>query len=224
MISGISVILAGFVLGIQHAFDPDHVVAISNIVGRHRSILRSSFIGISWGLGHTVILLFASVLLLLFKISIPEKIALFFEFFVGLLLIALGALAISDASKSRIHSDYHSHGKLSHLHLHEKDNHIHIDKRPFIVGMLHGFAGSAALMLLVLGAVNTVAEGFMYVAFFGLGSIVGMLIATAIISLPFIFTSGRISGINVAIRMTAGLIGIAFGIFIIYSVGSSILF
>ncbi len=217
MISGFYIILAGFVLGIQHAFDPDHIVAVSNIISDNKNIMRSSFLGISWGIGHTLTLLLAGLLLLVFKLSVPREISLILELLVGLLLVVFGTLTIVNASKARVHSDVHVHGKVRHLHLHDTDNHVHIDKRPFLLGMIHGFAGSAALMLLVLGTVGSVFEGLVYIAFFGLGSIFGMLLATTLISLPFVFTARKISGINVAIRIVAGIIGIVLGGFMIAS-------
>ncbi len=218
MISGTYILAAGFVLGIQHAFDADHVVAVSNIVSEHKNLIKSSILGAMWGFGHTFTLLLAGLLLMVLKLSIPKKAALSMELLVGVMLIILGALTLINAAKSRLHAHPHAHDGKKHEHLHEKDSHRHQQKRSFLVGMVHGLAGSAALMLLVLGTVKSAAEGLLYIAIFGIGSVLGMMLITTLIGLPFVITAAKFTTLNALVRVMAGLIGVSLGIFIIYEI------
>lgn len=218
MLSGTYILAAGFVLGIQHAFDADHVVAVSNIVGEHKNLIKSSILGALWGFGHTFTLLLTGALLLFFKLSIPKKAALSLELLVGVMLIILGALTLINAAKSRIHSHPHAHEGERHSHLHETDSHRHYKKRSFIVGMVHGLAGSAALMLLVLGTVKSAAEGLLYIAIFGFCSVLSMMLITTLIGLPFVMTTAKFTRLNSIIRITAGLIAVGLGSSIIYGI------
>ncbi len=218
MLSGAYILAAGFVLGIQHAFDADHVVAVSNIVSEHKNLLKSSILGAMWGFGHTFTLLLAGLLLMVFKLSIPKKAAASMEMLVGVMLIILGALTLINAAKSRLHAHMHAHDGKKHEHLHEKDSHSHYRKRSFLVGMVHGLAGSAALMLLVLGTVKSAAEGLLYIAIFGLGSVLSMMLITTLIGLPFAVTAAKFTRLNALVRVMAGLIGVGLGSFIIYGI------
>lgn len=215
----------GFILGLRHALDPDHLVAVSTIVSEHRSVARSSLIGTFWGLGHTASLLAVSVLILLLRASIPEHIALWMEIPVALMLVGLGVTTTRRAIRERgwrIHSHSHAHEENepphSHIHVHVKDEHIHqhrlfrLGRRPFVVGLVHGAAGSAAVTLAVLTTIPSVALGIVYIAVFGIGSIGGMLLMSAMIGLPFAVTARRFSIINGGIRLFAGLFSILFGL------------
>ncbi len=220
MVSGFYVLAAGFVLGIQHAFDPDHVVAVSNIVSENRKLSISSVLGAAWGLGHTATLLLTGVLMIVFRLSIPSEIVPFIELGIGVLLICLGSINLVKALKISFHSHRHSHQGLSHSHIHETDFHKHPERRSFLVGMVHGLAGSAALMLLVLGTVKSALEGILYILLFGLGSVFGMMIVTTLIGMPFAFTASKFTRLNLVVRAFAGIIGVALGIFIIYGLVS----
>lgn len=214
----------GFVLGLRHALDPDHLVAVSTIVSEHKSVGRSSVIGTFWGLGHTASLLAMSVVLLLLRASIPEHITLWMEVPVAAMLIVLGIVATWRVARERgwqIHSHTHAHNESpphTHVHLHARDEHNHrhrllrLGRRPFIVGMVHGVAGSAALTLAVLTTIPSVALGLVYITVFGIGSIGGMLLMSAMIGLPFAVTAKRFSMINSGIRLFAGLFSIVFGL------------
>ena len=214
----------GFILGLRHALDPDHLVAVSTIVSEHRSVARSSLVGAFWGLGHTASLLAISVVLLLLRASIPEHITVWMEVPVAGMLITLGVAATWRAMRERgwqIHTHTHAHkeaGPHTHLHVHTGDEHSHrhrlfrIGRRPFIVGMVHGVAGSAALTLAVLTTIPSVALGLIYITVFGIGSIGGMLLMSAMIGLPFAVTARRFSILNGGIRLFAGLFSILFGL------------
>ncbi|HKA19251.1 MAG TPA: urease accessory protein UreH [Blastocatellia bacterium] len=225
MDSSISVILAsGFVWGLHHALDPDHLVAVSTIVSEHKSVSRSSLVGTFWGVGHTSSLLLISLIVLLLRASIPENIARWMEAPVALMLVALGITTIIRAVRERgwrIHSHTHTHDESSphtHLHIHLEEEHAHqhrffkIGKRPFVVGMVHGVAGSAALTLLVLSTIPSVALGLLYIGVFGVGSIGGMLLMSALIGLPFALTARRYAFINGGIRLVAGAVSIVYGL------------
>jgi ABC-type nickel/cobalt efflux system permease component RcnA len=215
----------GFVLGLQHALDPDHLVAVSTIVSDHKSLRRSSLIGTFWGLGHSASLLGVGLAIILLRVTIPETILPWMEAPVAVMLIALGISATRRALRERgvqIHTHVHEHGHRPHEHVHvhlgEEHNHTHrmfkLGRRPFAVGLVHGFAGSAALTLLVLTKIPSIALGLVYMAVFGIGSIGGMLIMSAVISLPFVLTARRFETINGMIRLCAGVFSLAFGLMI----------
>jgi ABC-type nickel/cobalt efflux system permease component RcnA len=215
----------GFVWGLRHALDPDHLVAVSTIVSEHKSVARSSLVGTFWGLGHTASLLVISLAVLFLRASIPANIARWMEAPVALMLIGLGATTMLRVMRGRgwrIHSHTHVHEEAeaphTHIHVHLQDEHSHrhrlfrLGRRPFVVGMVHGVAGSAALTLAVLTTIPSVALGLIYIAIFGMGSIGGMLLMSALIGLPFAVTARRFSMINGGIRLFAGLFSILFGL------------
>lgn len=219
----------GFVLGLKHALDADHIVAVSTIVSEHKSIFKSSLVGTFWGLGHTVSLFLIGLLVILLRLAIPPRVALWMEFGVGIMLVLLGTNIVWKFFRGkRIHIHAHEHGgiKHAHIHLHEAEeeahNHYHLMKlgtKPFFVGLVHGVAGSAALMLLVLTTIPSPLAGILYILIFGIGSIGGMLIMSSLISLPFIFTANKFGAINEVIRVFAGSLSIIFGVFLVWQIG-----
>ncbi len=213
----------GFILGLKHALDADHVVAISTIVSQTKSLKKSALAGIFWGLGHTSTLLLAGILILGLKLAIPEKLALSFEFFVGIILVALGADVLRKAWKEKIHAHGHKHAEKIHKHLHAHDSletHKHAHKS-FAVGAVHGLAGSGALTLLVLSTVSSLAEGLFFILIFGLGSVLGMLFTSAVISLPFLL-SARFENFNISVKILAGVVSVLLGFTIMYGLGGMI--
>ena len=220
-------LLFGFLLGMEHALEADHVVAISTMVSQSRSLSRPSLIGISWGVGHTLTLLVAGLIVLFLKINIPEGVALSLEFVVGLVLLALGVQILRGYHRKRVHGHPHRHGGRVHDHFHSharSDDHGHDHDPPSLgkaclVGMIHGLAGSAALMLLVLTTVRTPVQGMCYLLIFGLGSIAGMLLMSIVVALPFALTAVRFQRINEAVRMTAELTSIVLGSSIMLRIG-----
>jgi len=217
----------GFVLGLRHALDPDHLVAVSTIVSEHKSLFRSSLVGTFWGLGHSASLLGVGLVIILLRVSIPQTVLPWMEAPVALMLIVLGVSATRRALRERgvqVHTHVHQHGDQPHAHVHvhvdDEHNHMHrmfkLGRRPFAVGLVHGFAGSAALTLLVLAQIPSIALGLVYMAVFGIGSIGGMLIMSALISLPFVLTARRFEAINAVIRLCAGLFSLAFGLMIVW--------
>jgi sulfite exporter TauE/SafE len=213
----------GFVLGLKHALDADHLVAVSTIVGRERSVWKSSIVGAVWGMGHTASLFIAAVAVILLKLTISPRVALTLEFGVGLMLILLGLDLVRRVitGEISIHSHSHADGDAEHAHLHvhtdalaaADESHHPVGKRPFWVGLVHGFAGSAALMLFVLTTITSPWMGLLYVLVFGAGTIGGMLVMSAIIGLPFALANRVFSGIVGKIQFAAGLGSLGFGIF-----------
>ena len=225
----------GFLLGLKHATEADHLVAVTTIVSEQRSVARSALVGAMWGVGHTAALLAAGVVVILLEVTIPERVAAALEFCVALMIVFLGTRALFLALRNRrhIHVHAHTHGGRTHTHLHfheHTDAHAATDSRapsherhgalggwrPVVVGVVHGLAGSAALTLLVLTEVlrnGSRALGLAYLLIFGVGSIGGMMLMSAIISLPFVFTASRFTRVDAPVRLLAGLLSVAFGIY-----------
>ena len=219
----------GFLLGMEHALDADHVVAVSTMVSRHRSLVRSSLVGIFWGLGHTATLFLVGVVVILLKVRIPERLALSMEFVVGIVLVALGASILWGFLRRRVHAHIHRHEGEMHVHFHSHAGGAHHDHehpsagygRSVVVGMIHGLAGSAALMLLILATIRDPLVALMYILVFGAGSILGMLGISAVLGVPFVLTAERFAGIHRTLRMAAGTASILYGAWIMVSTGTS---
>jgi len=219
----------GFVLGLRHALDPDHVVAVSTIVSESRSIGRSSLVGTFWGLGHTAALLAAGIAVIGLKLNIPRHAAQWMESAVAGMLILLGLKAVRTAFRGwRVHRHVHVHDRREHAHFHvhaagePAHNHRHLlsfGTQPFLVGLVHGFAGSAGLMILVLGTIPSAIAGLAYIAMFGLGSTGGMLLMSSLISLPFVWTARRFELFTQGLQFLVGFGSILFGCFLAWQYG-----
>lgn len=185
----------GFVLGLRHALDADHLAAVSTVLAERPSFRASSAVGLWWGIGHTLTLLVVGAVVLVWHVRIPEPLAETAECAVGLLLIVLGGSLATKLHRERWHVHQHEHhdgARHAHLHSHQvQDDHRHghwmvESVRPLSIGMAHGLAGSAALMLMILSTTHEVAQGLLSIAVFGLGSIIGMMAIGMTISLPLI--------------------------------------
>lgn len=213
----------GFLLGMRHAFDADHIVAVSTLLARRPTLRRSVFIGLCWGGGHTATLLLIGLAVLALKVTIPDDVARACEFLVGLMLVMLGIALARSLSREQWHLHAHEHDGARHVHLHSHrlgEDHTHRhgwrdSLPPLAVGMVHGLAGSAALMLLVLSAAQTFWEGAAYILLFGLGSVLGMMALGALISLPFLFSAswGRYG--QLVMQGLASLSSVGFGLAIL---------
>ena len=221
----------GLVLGLKHATEVDHVVAVSTIVSRHRNVWRSALVGAMWGAGHTAALLTTGVIVLSLRVAIPERVSHWLEFGVALMIIGLGAAALWRALVKRtdVHVHEHSHDGVSHVHIHFHENetrhqpaktHTHavsaVGLKPVLIGTMHGLAGSAALTLLVLTQTDSPLVGFFYLLIFGLGSIAGMILMSGLIGLPFALTSRNVSRVHHHLQTTAAALSIAFGLWYAY--------
>jgi ABC-type nickel/cobalt efflux system permease component RcnA len=222
----------GLLLGIQHALDPDHLIAVSTIVSEQKNFKWASLIGVFWGLGHTTTLFIVGMIVIGLRVTIPPRLGSGLELLVALMLVILGVNVLRKSfGAERVHLHTHSHNPETHTHFHVHENpkqdhgHGHPFKamrRPFIVGMVHGLAGSAALMLLVLSTIESPLGGLLYIVIFGLGSVGGMLLLSGIISLPFILTAQRFSLMNRWIRVIAGVASVGFGLFLGWEIGSEL--
>jgi ABC-type nickel/cobalt efflux system permease component RcnA len=232
----------GFLLGLKHAMEADHLVAVATIVSEQRSIWRSMMVGVLWGIGHTAALFVAGLLIIILHVSIPHRVAALLELAVAAMITFLGArilyLLLRDRRSVHVHTHTHDGRVHSHLHFHDRqDGHRVGDAqeqsapahhnglrglRPVFVGVVHGLAGSAALTLLVLTKImsegGSRALGLGFLLIFGAGSIGGMLIMSALISLPFILTANHFTRINNPLRLAAGLASVSFGIYYAWKV------
>jgi high-affinity nickel-transport protein len=212
MTSLFAVIALGFVLGLRHATDPDHVIAVTTIVARQRSMAGAAMIGATWGVGHTLTMLVVGSGIILFGWVIPPRVGLSTELSVGVMLIILGVLNLTgryDHDHALVHRLDHRFGALGPYRL----------VRPLLVGVVHGLAGSAAVALLVLATIQNPRWAVFYLLIFGLGTIVGMMLMTAAIVVPFAYTKTRLDRLNRGLRLASGAISLAFGLFIAYRIG-----
>lgn len=217
-----AVLLIGFVFGLYHAIGADHLAAVSAIVSEHKNLLTASVIGGSWGLGHTISLLIVGALIIFVKLRISETAEGYLEGAVGIMLVLLGANAIRRIfSAETIHThphrhDGHEHSHV-HLHVHERSesSHHRFAPRSVAVGMVHGLAGSAGLMLLVLPSIDSPIVALLYIIIFGVGSIAGMMIMSLLMGLPLYFTATRFVALNKAIRLSAGIFSLVWGVMLI---------
>ena len=206
----------GLVYGLKHATEADHIVAVSAIVSEHKKLARAAIVGALWGAGHTASLVVVGAIVLALKIAIPERVAGWLEFAVALMIIGLGVMAFRRALSGR--SDFHIHEEAP------VDGHSHevarIGIKPTIVGAVHGLAGSAALTLLVLTQISSPLLGLLYLAVFGVGSILGMLLMSGIVGLPFVLSSRKLGGVNYQLQMWAGTLSVLFGLWYAYQTAS----
>jgi hypothetical protein len=205
----------GLVIGLRHAFEADHIAAVGSMISEHGGARRALRTGVLWGTGHSISILAAGILVLGLRVAISEQMSRLLEGGVALMIIALGGAALSRALRGRtdVHRHVHTHGGRTHTHLHF---HGPVGMKPLLVGVMHGLAGSAALTLLVLTQTRSVILGLAYLAAFGVGSIGGMALMSVAISLPFRATAGR-PALNLSIRIAAGALGVAFGLFYAWS-------
>ncbi len=211
----------GFLLGIKHSLDPDHIVAVTAIITRERRPLRSALTGVFWGVGHTASLLIAALLILALNLTIPQSLERIFELIVGMVMLWLGVSVVKRAVYLRLHIHGHRHGERVHLHFHthaesgeHAEEHAHKHGRSVLVGMSHGLAGSAALMLLIVSQVNSIFTGIIYVGVFGAGTILGMLVFGGLIGIPMRI-SAQAPRINAFLRFGVGMLSMGMGLMII---------
>lgn len=216
----------GLVLGLRHALDTDHLAAVSTILAQRPSLRASSMVGLSWGLGHTVVLLFSGAVVLVLRVPIPEPFAVAAEFGVGAMLVFLGGMLAVRLVRERWHVHAHDHDGAQHMHLHshalvEDHGHGHWWRdsiRPFCIGMAHGLAGSAALLLLVLSSARSVSEGLTYIAVFGFGSIIGMVLVGMVVSLPVLWSLNLGRPVFLALQGLASLGSVSIGLTMMYHI------
>ena len=242
-----SLLFLGFFLGMRHATDADHVVAIATIVSRERSLRSSALIGAAWGVGHTITVMAVGIAIIAGGVVIPPRLGLSMEFAVGIMLVLLGILTLTGVGRFRAghdtqHDHVHAHGDYVHRHPHGHgpDDHGHagdrtplarVDRswlgglplyhwlRPFVVGLVHGLAGSAAVALMVLTIIRDPGLAIGYLLLFGVGTVGGMMLITIVLAAPFALTSVNLPRINWQLGVASGLISFVFGLFLVYDIG-----
>lgn len=206
----------GFFLGMRHATDADHVVAVGTIVSDERTIRGATLIGMLWGLGHTATMLLAGGAIVLFGLVVPPRVGLTLELSVALMLIGLGGFSLAGVRRAGPPAHEVPLGRLDRrfggLGLYRA-------ARPFMVGVVHGLAGSAAVALLVVPTLHAPLLWLAYLLVFGLGTIAGMMLITATIALPFAYSAERLRGVNRSLAVAAGLLSVGFGLFLVYQIG-----
>ena len=212
----IAILGSGFLLGLYHALDADHVAAISAIVSKTKNVRKSSLFGIAWGIGHTLTLLVAGIIIFAIGMALPKKLALFFELLASIFLITLGTIALWQEIKKYQHTHSHMHGGIthSHPHIHHNQMHHHLHL-PLLTGMVHGLAGSSVILLTLLAAVSSLTAVILYVLIFGIGSTLGMMLISGVIGFS-LMKLARSEKISTLLRFSIGIVSIVIGFIIIY--------
>lgn len=243
MISVLTILSFGFLLGIKHATDADHVVAITTLLGKNGKIRHSAFVGVLWGLGHSITVTIVAIPIIFYSFVIPPNLELVLEFFVGAMLVVLGTLTLSGITEKiskhftplSIHKHAHKATNISthsHLHLHILDSintglhHIGIFQtiRPVLVGLIHGLAGSAGIALLILSTIKNPLLSAFYLLIFHFGIIIGMMIITTLLGASIILVKRKSEKIHQYLVIFSGIISFALGLYIIYESGVKELF
>ena len=219
----------GFLLGMQHALEADHIAAVSSIAARRSQIGDIVRHGLTWGLGHTLTLFVFAGAALLLGHAIPEQVARPIESAVGIMLVGLGAHVLWRLRRDRVHFHKHGHGDGTvHIHAHShagetvahaRAAHAHAHGfrwRTLLVGLMHGTAGSAALLVLTVSQASSPAVGLGYVALFGIGSMVGMGALSTVIAVPLAVSARWLTWANRGLQGGVGIVTIAIGLTTIY--------
>lgn len=241
-----SLLFVGFLLGMRHALDADHIATVASLASVHPNRWQVIKQGVAWGVGHSLMLLVVGAVVLWSDTLIPEQISYGLQMAVGALMIVLGADVLRRARRDKIHFHLHQHqdgtqhfhahshrdhpetytlapflqpqqarihSRAPHQHSHQKDWPL----RALFVGLIHGMAGSAALILLFVDQVHSISTGLMYILTFGLGSILGMALFSLVISVPLGFTAKKLTGIHTGMQLTIGAVTTGLGVMILAS-------
>ncbi|CAN5286134.1 hydantoin utilization protein A [soil metagenome] len=220
----------GFLLGMQHALEADHIAAVSSIAARRSGAGDIVKHGLTWGLGHTLTLFVFAGAAILLGHAIPEHLSRPLEAAVGVMLVGLGAHVLWRLWRDRIHFHQHRHGDgTQHFHLHShaadpvphrRSSHAHrhgFRWRTLVVGLMHGMAGSAALLVLAVTQAASPAYGLLYVLLFGIGSMLGMGALSTVIAVPLVVSARWLTWANRTLQGVVGIVTIAIGVMTIYA-------
>ncbi|MER3630962.1 MAG: urease accessory protein UreH [Blastocatellia bacterium] len=220
--SAFSILFIGFFLGLRHAIEADHLAAVSTIIVEKKNLLSASLVGGLWGLGHTISLFLAGVAVILLKMEISETLEVYFEAIVGCMLILLGSNTLRKLFAARkIHIHTHKHGILEHIHPHihlveNETEHHGLSPRSVFIGMIHGLAGSAALMLMIIPTISSPWLAMLFILIFGIGSTGGMIVMSFLMANPLYFAQGSFGILNRGLHLVAGIFSVFLGITIVY--------
>jgi high-affinity nickel permease len=203
-VSALAIAVLGFVLGMRHATDADHVVAVTALVTRERSARAAIVLGAFWGIGHTLTIVLVGSAIIVFGLVIPPRLGLSLELSVAIMLMVLGAMNLGGAMK-RMHQIAHGGQGVGKL-------------RPLLVGIVHGLAGSAAIALLVLATIRNAQWSVLYLLVFGVGTVCGMMLLTALIALPFALSAGRFDILHRRLVQATSVASVALGLFLAYRI------
>ncbi|TDI67954.1 MAG: urease accessory protein [Alphaproteobacteria bacterium] len=230
----LSILGLGFLIGMKHALEADHVAAVASLASGSKSIGETTRMGVAWGLGHTATLFLIGSVVLVLDWVVPETFALILEFAVGLMLVGLGLDVMVRLARRKAHFHAHDHGGAHHFHAHghapmgghdaAAHGHAHprgLPLRALLVGIMHGMAGSAALVLLILSTISSLWLGFAYMLLFGLGSVIGMAILSCAIAVPLRFTAGRLTWAFRGLTAGVGAATVVLGVSIAWRVASA---
>jgi ABC-type nickel/cobalt efflux system permease component RcnA len=206
--------------GLLHAFEADHILAVTNIVSQRTKIIPALRDGIFWGLGHTSTICLMGILMILFKVNIPEHSFSWFEASVGLMLILVASYRLCIFLRDEritFHSHRHEHAgenRRPHTHIRLKGGKLH--RTSYGIGIVHGLAGSGALVVLVMTQVGTVANSLLYLLIFGIGSIVGMTLVAGVFSIPFSKKLINSKALRTTLVLVSSILCFAYGCYVIY--------
>lgn len=231
-LSPVLVLGLGLSIGLEHAFEPDHVVAVSTQISRGRfaqksitqtiksGTLRSSVLGAFWGAGHTTTLVLMGLLVYALAVRIEQNIFSSLELGVGIMLIILATCTILNKKIIHLyhrHPHQHTDGSIhydSHDHIDVDHKHTH---KSYLIGCVHGLAGSGSLVVLTASTLNNVGMVLGFILIFGIGSVVGMTLISGIMGIPFALSS-KTAKINKIARYVAGILSLVIGANIVYQI------
>ncbi len=231
-------ITLGFLIGLQHALEADHVAAVASLASGKTGIRRIARHGAVWGIGHALTLSVFGGAVYALKLTLDERLASGLEFIVGVMLAGLGGRVLYRMWKERVHfhvhrhrdgeAHFHAHSHLGDVADHRRSKHLHFHpqgswKSSLSVGMMHGIAGSAALVALTASTASNATTGLMFMAVFGLGSVLGMAALSAVIAVPLTLTATTLTWANRGLQLLAGVVALGFGIMIMVETASALI-
>ena len=233
-----SILFLGLLLGMQHALEADHVAAVSSLCTGTRSVRRIAAHGAVWGLGHSLTLFCFAGAAVFLDLRFGETLGQGLECIVGVMLILLGSHVLFRLWRNRLHFHSHRHADgRTHFHVHshlgdnanhDPDRHVHshesgLPVRTLLVGMVHGLAGSTALVILTASTVQDPVMGLLYVALFGLGSIAGMTLLSSLLAVPLAWTAQAFTWAHRSLQAGVGLATLALGALLLVEAGGGFL-
>ncbi len=221
-----TILTLGFFLGMRHALEADHIAAVASLTSRNLSLKNAVRQGAVWGLGHTLMLFVFGCIALMLNDNVPESLSSWLEFAVGIMLVLLGVDVLRRLVRDRIHFHTHQHGAdIRHFHAHshrgenpsrphpsqhDHDHNGEFPLRALFIGMIHGMAGSAVLVVLTFQSMTSLWTGLIYILLFGTGSIIGMAVLSVIIAVP-IRQTRSMTWLHNSLQGLIGILTIALG-------------